>query len=340
MIPAHALLLLVLFPASIAAVLANPPAVASVQAGTADRARPTAPATAGAVRDVAYGPHPRQRFDVYLPAAAVKAPVIVLVHGGGWAFGDKASRAFVEAKVAYWTARGYALVSTNYPLVPEATPLEQARHVARALARAQELAPLWGADRTRFLLMGHSAGAHLVALLGASPGLLDAAGASRPLGVVALDTAALDVVSVMQAPRLPRLYVDAFGSDPVQWAAASPHHLLAADSLPMLLVCSSVRPQPCPTARAFAVKAKAVGVPMQVLPQDLSHMEINRELGRLPAYTAAVDAYIRALEADHPGAGFGDVRQALCSAARYSAPCISIRREAARSKAPPRRVPV
>lgn len=249
------------------------------------------------VHDVAYGSDPRQRFDVYLPPSPHDAPVIFMVHGGAWAIGDKTNPGVVEDKAAYWLPKGYVLISVNYRMVPEAGPLEQANDVARALAAAQRLATSWGADPHRFVLMGHSAGAHLVALLGADPALLSAAGAARPRGVVSLDSAAMDVVQIMEFPRHPRLYDRAFGENPRDWAAASPYHRLRSGALPMLAVCSSRRFDACPQARRLAQKAATLGTRVDVLPQDLSHAEVNRTLGQPSDYTARVSAFIDGLVA-------------------------------------------
>ncbi|MFT3763800.1 MAG: alpha/beta hydrolase [Pseudoxanthomonas sp.] len=260
--------------------------------------RPVAvPAGGKAISNVAYGDDPAQRFDVYLPARADRVPVVFYVHGGGWANGDKTNPG-IENKLLGWLPEGYAVISANYRMLPAARPLDQAKDVARALAAAQRHAGEWGIDASRFVLMGHSAGAHLVALLGAKPSLLVEAGAQRPRGVVSLDSGALDVAALMSQRRVPRLYQDAFGSDPAYWAATSPLAQLGRDALPMQLVCSSTRnvpTSPCDEARAFAQKASTLGVPMQVLPQALNHGQINHDLGAPSAYTDAVATYIDAL---------------------------------------------
>ncbi|MDQ0008117.1 acetyl esterase/lipase [Luteibacter jiangsuensis] len=247
------------------------------------------------MHDIAYGNDPRQRFDVYLPPSPRGAPVIFMVHGGAWAIGDKTNPGVVGSKAAYWLPKNYVLISVNYRLLPDAKPLDQAKDVARALATAQRLAASWGADRDRFVLMGHSAGAHLVALLGADPEVLSAAGAVRPRGVVSLDSAAMDVVQIMDFPRHPRLYDRAFGEDPGEWAAASPYHRLRAGALPLLAVCSSQRFDACPQARRLAQRAAGLDVRVDVLPQDLSHAEINRTLGQASDYTEKVNAFIDGL---------------------------------------------
>ncbi|MEP6720027.1 MAG: alpha/beta hydrolase [Variovorax sp.] len=243
--------------------------------------------------DLAYGPAPRQRMDVYLPARADRAPVLLVVHGGAWMIGNKALPQVVEQKFAHWVRdRGFILVSVNYRLVPEADPPTQAADVARALATVQQRAQSWGGDPSRVVLMGHSAGAHLVALLSARPALAAAQGAAPWRGTVVLDSAALDTAGLMQRPHL-RFYDRAFGADPEVWRSASPTAQLSRGALPMLLVCSSQRrDDPCAQSRAFANKTIASGGRAEVLPQDLSHAQINAELGRPGAYTAAVDAFI------------------------------------------------
>ena len=200
------------------------------------------PAGVRRIADVAYGTDPRQRFDVYLPEAplAANAPLIVMVHGGAWMIGNKAMPQVVENKAARWVTRGAVLVSVNYRLVPQVGPLDEADDVVHALAKVQQLAPSWGADPQRLVLMGHSAGAHLVALLGASPSLAQRAGATAWLGTVALDSAALNLPALMQQ-RHARFYDRVFGSDPALWRAASPYDALGAGAPPLLLVCSTQR---------------------------------------------------------------------------------------------------
>lgn len=255
------------------------------------------PAGVHVVRDVAYGSDPRQRFDVYMPTNARQAPVILLVHGGAWRNGDKAMRNVVQNKVARWVPRGFVVISTNYRLLPDAAPLQQAQDVAQALALAQRRAAEWGGDRRGFILIGHSAGAHLVALLAAAPSIARDRGAGPWLGTVALDSAALDVVRIMQSRHLP-LYDRAFGSDPAGWLAVSPQQQLQARAAPFLAVCSSRRTDSCPAAQAFVDKAIAWGGRAQTLPEDLSHAQINELLGTPGDYTTQVEAFLRGLGPD------------------------------------------
>jgi acetyl esterase/lipase len=245
--------------------------------------------------DVHYGDGALQAFDVYAPADARGAPVVFMVHGGGWRRGDKTARGVVQNKVSHWLPRGIIVVSVDYPLLPDTPPLQQARDVAMALATAQRDASRWGGDPRKFVLMGHSAGAHLVSLVSAEPALATSQGALPWLGTVALDSAAFNVATIMQARHL-RLYDDAFGSDPVDWAALSPIVQLRTKIAPFLAVCSSRRVDSCRQAGAFAAKARGFGARVRVLPEDLSHGEINRSLGQPSAYTSAVDGFLASLD--------------------------------------------
>lgn len=255
------------------------------------------PAGVKRLGDIAYGPDPAQRMDVYLPSAASPAgpaPVVLMVHGGGWRRGDKAMQRVVDNKVARWLPRGVVFISVNYRMQAGVSPVQQADDVALALAVAQNKAAGWGADASGFILMGHSAGAHLVALLAAAPQRAVQAGAGPWLGTVALDSAAMDVPQIMNARHF-GLYDRAFGADTAVWTAASPWHQVVAGGPPMLMVCSSKRNDSCAQAERLAQKAGALGRRVEVLPQALSHGEINETLGQPSAYTLAVEAFMASL---------------------------------------------
>jgi acetyl esterase/lipase len=145
--------------------------------------------------------------------------------------------------------------------------------------------------------MGHSAGAHLVALVTADPTLLRDAGARPVLGTVALDQGALDVPASMTRKHF-KLYDDAFGQDPAFWTRVSPlHQMRRAGRLatPVMAACSSERLDPCPQAREFAAAARTLRGRVEVLPLALQHQAINDQLGLPGAYTDAVTAFLRSV---------------------------------------------
>lgn len=261
------------------------------------------------IADVPYGTDPAQRMDVYVPtspttgtnsllASAVRAPVIFMVHGGGWRHGDKAMGRVVQEKVNRWVPKGFILISINYRMLPDAPVAVQERDVQAALMAAQQRATTWGGDPGRFILMGHSAGAHLVALLNARAPQALREGAWPWLGTVVLDSAVMNVPAYMRAPHMP-LYDDAFGADPAYWRLLSPLHQWTAGAPPVQMVCSTERAdQPCHQAEALARHVHSMGGRAEVLPQDLSHGEINAQLGLESPYTRAVEAFMGSLDAE------------------------------------------
>ncbi len=248
------------------------------------------------LKNIAYGHHPQQAMDVYFPVKALTdktpAPLIVMVHGGAWSRGDKNNAAVVKNKVDYWTKQNWIFISINYRLVPDVTVQQQTQDIAEALIYIQKQAPNWHADSKRLVLMGHSSGAHLVSLLTTRPLWLT----SQPQpwrATVALDSAAYHVEKIMQT-RHARLYDQAFGDQPSNWRALSPTFQLQQALPAFLAVCSTTRPdQPCAQAQQFIQQAQKLGTKAQLLPLPLSHIEINKSLGKNNPYTQAVNQFIQ-----------------------------------------------
>ena len=144
---------------------------------------------------IAYGSDPLQVLDIWRAKGAKgPAPLIVYVHGGGWKRGSK-DNATGRFKPVHYPEQGYAFASINYRLVPAATVEQQAADVAGAVKALVDRADTLGIDRRRIVLMGHSAGAHLVALVGTDERYLKGAGLSFAdiAGVIPNDGAAYDV---------------------------------------------------------------------------------------------------------------------------------------------------
>lgn len=246
--------------------------------------------------DVSYGTSPKERLDIYMPGdpnTTTGAPVLVMVHGGAWMIGSKGNDAVVLNKVDHYLPKGYVFVSVDYPMDPP-DPLKEAESVAKAIAFVQRHIRAYGGDPERIVVMGHSAGAHLVSLVTADPAIGKAYGLQPWLGTVALDSAALDVSAIMGTDHA-RFYDQVFGSDPAYWAQASPSQRLQGAPVPMMMVCSSQRKESCAQTQAFVAKVTQAGGRAEPYPVDLSHGQINAELGRPGAYTDAVDAFLRSI---------------------------------------------
>lgn len=248
-----------------------------------------------------YGKDSLQGIDLWVPEGAKNAPLVLFVHGGGWKRGSK-NNAMGRAMPAHMLEQGYAFASIDYRLVPKNTVEEQAADVAAALAHLLKRADALGIDRSRVVLTGHSAGAHLVALVGTDERYLKRVGLSFADidGVMPNDGAAYDVASqfTMAGPRMKATYEQAFGTDPARQQALSPIAQAAAPNAPAFLLLHVKRPDAAAQSKTLAEALRQAGSQAEVAGfagQGLKgHMEINRKLGQ-PDYpaTPVMDAWLR-----------------------------------------------
>lgn len=111
--------------------------------------------------DIAFGESSGERLD-FFPARSAGAPLLVFIHGGWWRSLDKSDFSFVAAP---YTRAGYNVALTNYTLAPAASIDEIVMQQVRALAWLYRNAEAYDVDPQRIALAGHSAGAHLAAML-------------------------------------------------------------------------------------------------------------------------------------------------------------------------------
>lgn len=229
-------------------------------------------------------------LDVYSPVPPIKggAPVVIMVHGGGWRAGDKASGAVGREKAAFFTSQGYVYVSVNYRLSPAVKHPAHTQDVARAVAWVAKNIKSYGGDPAKISLMGHSAGAHLAALVATDERYLAAVGESPALlnGIILLDTAGYDIARNMgelSEGRLNQaLYENAFGKDPAIWEEASPiTYAKPGKKLPRFLVFYTDRKSSGPLSRDFAAAIRKTGAPASaVLAKGKTHSTLNHDIGK------------------------------------------------------------
>ena len=193
-----------------------------------------APAGMRIERDVAYGPHPRHRLNLFLPApedASKAGDIIVFVHGGGFVSGDKdeAPGRFYD-NVGRWAARnGRACATMNYRLAPD-NPWPAGRDdVALALGWIADNSAAHGGDAARIFVIGHSAGAAHVAAAMANPET-----APRVAGCICVS--GLYDLSIMPVSTA------YFGDDAALYPARSPISDLARTDIPLMLVAAEYDP--------------------------------------------------------------------------------------------------
>ncbi|MEM8885140.1 MAG: alpha/beta fold hydrolase [Planctomycetota bacterium] len=246
----------------------------------------------------------RLSLDVYAPKSGEKHPVMVMIHGGAWRIGDKRGPGMTRDKVPHFVGAGYVYVSINYRLsnTPGVRHPAHVEDVAAALAWVHDHAKKYGGDPDRIFVMGHSAGAHLAALVATDHRRLAAAGKSLAIlkGVICLDTAAYDVpryVHELGAPPTMRsMYENAFGKTEALWRDASPRHHVAKDKgiPPMLFFHTGRRMAGEQLSRELVEALRAAGTPATAIhAADKDHAGINHCIGQAgDPYTAIVMRFL------------------------------------------------
>jgi acetyl esterase/lipase len=196
------------------------------------------------------------------PKPAGSRPLVVFFYGGRWETGDKSEYKFVGAALA---GLGYAVVLPNYRLYPEVKMPGFMDDAARATVWAFDHCAEFGGDPRRFHMMGHSAGAHLAALVTLDRRYLEATGRPVPAiaGVIGL-SGPYDFLPLDDADLQ-----DMFGPPPL-YPQSQPIDFVHAGAPPMLLVHGTddhtVRPKNSINLAA-ALKAKSVPVTLKLYPK-------------------------------------------------------------------------
>lgn len=128
--------------------------------------------------DITFSTAPALSLDIYRPAhsAGTPLPVIVFFYGGRWTFGDRAQYAFAGNALAQ---RGYVVVVPDYRKYPDVKFPSFAQDAGNAVAWTYDHIADYGGDPARLYVAGHSAGAHLGALVASDPHYLAQYGKKR-----------------------------------------------------------------------------------------------------------------------------------------------------------------
>lgn len=140
-------------------------------------------------RDISFGDDSRLKLDVYTPrqmAQTATSPVVVFLYGGTWKEGEKSIYGFLGSALA---ARGITTVIPDYRLYPDVQFPEFLSDAAQAFVWARRQFSASGTEPERpIIVMGHSAGAHMAAMLAFNPAYINAvdSGAAKPAGLIGL----------------------------------------------------------------------------------------------------------------------------------------------------------
>ena len=247
-------------------------------------------------------------LDVYEPSINRSAnepdplrPILIFIHGGGWALGDKSG---VYVKPEWALRNNWVFVSVNYRLSPSVMHPEHARDVSASIAYIRKHASDFHADPDRIVIMGHSAGAHLAAIVATDQTLLGEhkLAPSDLAGVVLLDGAGYNIPQQMNLPmpnpKTLAVFEAAFGTKPTLWVQASPTLQAEPDEdlAPLLAIHvprTIARIQTVELVKAWnATMAEAT---RHFAPDD-DHASINQDMGiKNDPQTRVVESFIRSV---------------------------------------------
>jgi acetyl esterase/lipase len=288
--PGRRLLLAIVGLALVAAAAACDPGPGPGGSTTTTTTAPASCATAGLPKTVAYRSIPGVApdllsLDVHAPTRACLAPVVLWVHGGGYATGDKANQ--VKDKVALFNGKGWIFVSINYRLTVTGSPTsaefpEHYEDVAAAVAWVHRSIRAYGGDPDRLALLGHSAGADIVANVADQPTYLAAheLDASDLACVGPLDTEGFDkVASVGDGESVQ--WKAALGNQPDYLTRTSATRFISGDeAVPDTIGVVRGAPDRRAIERAYLAKVAATSArTVTIDAAGLTHAEVNSRIG-------------------------------------------------------------
>ena len=222
-------------------------------------------------------------LDIYLPANPHNAPVVMWVHGGGYAIGDKAYQ--MADKITLFNEQGWILVSVNYRLsVPDKGAAQYPDHfldVAAAVAWVRKHIPTYGGDLKRIALLGHSAGADIVSNVAVNPIYLKEYGLefSAITCAAPLDTAGFDKAKAGDTEQ--EQWVNALGNNPNYIAETSATLLIQPNiGISPILGVTRGNESRQQIETEFIVALQAAGIEATLVDAtSLSHEEVNNQIG-------------------------------------------------------------
>jgi arylformamidase len=243
-------------------------------------------------KDIAYATaHERQVLDVYAPDGAKNLPVVFWIHGGGWQSGDKT---MVALKPKAFNDAGFVFVSISHRLLPTVDMGAITHDVASALGWVHKRIAAYGGDPNRLLVMGHSSGGQLAALMCTDDRYAKAEGFSLTMikGCVPVDADTFDIPAIIEvaetrarAHHLPPPtygHRQKFGNDPAKHRDFSAvTHIAPNKGIPPFLILHiGGNPDTTAQARRLADALGAAGIAAKVVVgREATHASLNDNLG-------------------------------------------------------------
>ena len=224
----------------------------------------------------------KHRLDIYTPVGdSVNRPVHIFVHGGAWTIGNKSVVKEREAKS--YTDNGVIMVSINYRLSPKHKHPAHVQDVAAAVKWVRDNIGQYGGDANNIVLSGHSAGAHLVALVGTNPKYLAKHGLTLNSfqAIIPVDTASFDLSVPSKHSKIEKMRQKAFGTEFETIIEASPLSQVhrTRTTSPFHVFVTDKREDAVKTSRMLVNKMQRYENPAELhIIEGLSHRQMKLEL--------------------------------------------------------------
>ena len=172
-------------------------------------------------------------LNVFKTRKSKNNPVVIFIHGGSWNEGNKKIYGFLGRNFA---KKGIVTVIPNYTLSPDGSYDTMAKEVAAAIKWTYENIEKYNGNPDQIFLMGHSAGGHLIALVGTNPKYLENTNLIK--GIILNDAAGLDMNSFLEKypPTKNRNYDVTWTKNPEKWKDASPIYFLSEKTPPIFMI--------------------------------------------------------------------------------------------------------
>jgi dipeptidyl aminopeptidase/acylaminoacyl peptidase len=224
-------------------------------------------------KHITYDSNHKLQLNVFSPLRKKdKREVIIFIHGGNWVHGKKSLYSFLGKGMA---RKGFVAAVIDYRLSPVTDYKGMAMDAAEAVKWVKENITQYGGDPNKIFVSGHSAGAHLAALIATDNHYFDSLHMTNPIrGSIMIDAFGLDMYSYLKdiGPNANPVHLAVFSTDPETWKKGSPlFHL--HKQMPPFLIFYGTRTYPAIIngSKAFSEEVKKFQPGIKLIPIKRKH---------------------------------------------------------------------
>lgn len=236
------------------------------------------------IKNISYGQAENQKYDLYIPNTYKtndkKIPIVILVHGGAWEYGDKLSEQFLKYKLYYFILQDIAVMSINYRTFPKYSIQDEIDDLVLSIKHSiVNTDEKYKVDFNKIILLGHMSGAHLVSMVASNYEYYD-----LPIIKLAyiIENPVFNLVEILNDKTHNKLYEERFQN--LSAKRMSPYFNITKNDTNYILVCST-RNTYCKQTKDFANKLNSIGNNYELYEENLTSRMLNIVYGQKGEYT-------------------------------------------------------